>query len=284
MSNAEEISNLRKAIQDIRKRFNSDWRNKLEERKLKELEFHDRDRDRKTRQVAQQDSDTYEKFYGNKKYYVATASSRDYTQNWIKKNAVGKIFLDYACGDGAYAILAAKEGASLSIGMDISPVSVENAALDATRQNVSTNTEFFQGDCENTGLPDNSIDTIICSGMLHHLDLSYAFPELRRILKSGGKVLAVEALDYNPAIKLYRLMTPSMRTEWEKQHILSLKDIEFSKRFFDLGEVKYWHIVGIAAAKLPWLSSVLHATDAVLTKVPFVKLMAWIFTFELRKP
>ena len=44
----------------------------------------------------------------------------------------------------------------------------------------------------------------MCCGMLHHLDLSYAFPELRRILSLEGKILAIEALDYNPIIKLYR--------------------------------------------------------------------------------
>ena len=62
----------------------------------------------------------------------------------------------------------------------------------------------MQADAENTMLDDNYIDAIICSGMLHHLDLSYAFLELRRILRAEGKILAaIEALNYNPAIKLY---------------------------------------------------------------------------------
>ena len=117
--------------------------------------------------------------------------------------------------------------------------------------------------------------------MLHHLDLSYALPELRRILKPGGKILAVEALDYNPAIKLYRMLTPDMRTEWEKAHILSLKDIEFAKRFFKLGEIKYWHVIGYAAGKFPSLHGVLDLIDRVLEKIPLVKRMSWMFTFEL---
>ena len=128
----------------------------------------------------------------------------------------------------ANTIRAAKAGAELSLGFDISSVSVENAR-EASKE--YDNVRFFQADAENTQLPDNSIDRVICSGMLHHLDLSYAFPELRRILKPGGKILAVEALNYNPAIKLYRMLTPSMRTEWEKAHILSLRDITFAKDF-----------------------------------------------------
>jgi len=65
------------------------------------------------------------------------------------------------------------------------------------------------------------------------------------LIFSGGMVLAVESLSYNPLIKLYRFMTPQMRTEWEKSHILSLKDIEFAKRYFELGVIRYWHITSI---------------------------------------
>ena len=143
---------------------------------------------------------------------------------------------------------------------------------------------FFQSDCENTMLPNDSIDTLICSGMLHHLDLTKAFPEMLRILKPGGKVLAIEALDYNPVIKLYRMLTPDMRTEWEKAHILSLKDIKFAKNFFEIGDVRYWHVTSYIAGKFPSLLKLLNMLDSLLTKIPLVKLMAWIFTFELIKP
>ena len=193
------------------------------------------------------------------------------------------MFLDYACGDGGSAIRAAKAGASLAIGIDISPVSIQNARRDAAAAGVSENTFFVQADCENTRLPDVSVDRIICSGMLHHLDLSYAFPELRRILAPNGKILAVEALDYNPAIKLYRMRTPEMRTEWEKAHILSLKDVQFARHFFDTGEIRYWHITGILAPHLKPVAPILHMLDGVLTKIPFIQLMSWIFTFELLK-
>jgi ubiquinone/menaquinone biosynthesis C-methylase UbiE len=140
------------------------------------------------------DADTYEKFYGNRKYYGDVAASRRYVDSWISENYRDKIFLDYACGDGANAIKAAKAGAKLSIGLDISRVSIKNAKKDALLQGVEENTFFVQADAENTLLPDNSVEVIVCSGMLQHLNLSYAFLELRKILQVGGKILAVEAL------------------------------------------------------------------------------------------
>lgn len=272
------IPELRQQLDELARIPSAAWLNSLNERKRKELEFHDQNRDRQL--VESLDKDTYERFYGNKKYYAATESSKQYVDEWIARNARGHVFLDYACGNGVNAIKAAKAGASLSIGIDISPVSVANASADAAKVGVS-NAVFVQADAENTKLPDHSVDVIICSGMLHHLDLSYAFPELRRILAPGGKILAVEALDYNPLIKLYRHLTPAMRTEWEKAHILSLKDVRFAERFFTLGEMRYWHITSIAMAHAPLLAPLFGAIDHVLTRLPGMQLMAWIFTFEL---
>lgn len=252
----------------------------LAPRKRKELEFHDRDRDRQ--QTATISEDDFEKFYANKKYYKTTLKSADYVDNYIRTHAPGKVFLDYACGNGGNAIKAAKAGAALSLGLDISHVSVANATADAAAENL-TNIHFFQADAENTKLPDESVDFIICSGMLHHLELSYAFPELRRILAPGGRILAVEALDYNPFIKAYRLLTPAMRTDWEKHHILTLGDVKFARRFFDIGEVRYWHVLSYAGAFAPKLLPLFNGIDSILTRIPLLRLMAWIFTFELLK-
>jgi SAM-dependent methyltransferase len=274
-----EIQKLRAKLGEIAEIPDGQWLDSLSTRKKKELEFHDRDRDRK--QIGTLDKDTYERFYGNKKYYQATALSKSYVDNWIARNAAGKVFLDYACGNGENALKAARAGASLSIGIDISRVSVVNATEDARVQGLSANTVFVQADAENTQLPDSSVDTIICSGMLHHLDLSYAFPELRRILAPGGKILAVEALDYNPMIKLYRKLTPDMRTEWEKAHILDLSDVKFASRFFDVKDVRFWHISSIVAPHMNFALPVLNGLDKLLTRLPGVRLMAWIFTFEL---
>ena len=263
-----ELDRLSKTIDQIDSLGDTFWAESLEERKKKEIEHSDRryDQGHLEKMEAQ---DTYEKFYGNKKYYKVTARSNAYVDDWVRNESKDKVFLDFCCGQGENAMKAAKSGAKLSLGIDISSQGLK-VARDSSQREGLNNIRFFQADAENTKLPDNSIDAIICSGVLHHLDMSYAIPELRRILKPGGKILAIEALDYNPLIKLYRLITPEMRTEWGKAHILSLKDIRFSKRFFDIGDLKFWHITAYAAGKFPIFSKPLDLLDRFLEKVPLI--------------
>lgn len=272
---------LLEKLQMLSKKTNDEWLCSLEERKIKELDFHNRHR--ATSWVNQLPKDTYEKFYGNKKFYSTVKLSTDYVDRWIRQNSRGRIFLDYACGNGFNAIKAAKVGAELTIGLDISNISIENARKIAQTEGVSNNTYFVQGDCENTGLPDNCIDLVICSGILHHLDLSCAFYELRRIVKPGGVILAIEALDYNPLIKLYRNITPQMRTEWEKAHIISYKDMSFASRFFDVKNIKHWHLFSIAGVCIPFTLPLLNAIDRLILKIPLLKMMSWMVTFEMHK-
>lgn len=284
-----ETDNLIRTIQKLRKRPHDPAAiAQLSERKRKELEFHNLHRDPKTVETVAKD--TYELMYGNKKYYSTVQLSRQYIHDWLAKHVPGKVFLDYACGNGEMTRTAARLGTKLAIGLDISDVSVANGQR-AAREEGLDNCLFVQGDCEKTGLPDESVDVILCSGMLHHLDLSYAFPELRRILKKGGVILALEALDYNPLIKIYRNLTPAMRTDWEKNHILSMKDLEFAERFFRVEEVRFWHLSSVAAAYIRSnasvqrrLLAVLDKVDSFLLRLPLIKLMSWQFTFELHRP
>jgi ubiquinone/menaquinone biosynthesis C-methylase UbiE len=269
-------------INNLKEISNKTWQESLNKRKLLELEFHDRDRDKSRMEQLAKNKNDFEEFYGNKKYYNTVRVSEEFIDTWVSREVKGKVFLDYACGNGEKTIFAAKAGAILSLGFDISAVSVQNAEKEALSQNLN-NLIFFQADAEATRLPDNSIDIILCSGMLHHLDLSYAFPEMRRVLKPGGKILAAEALNVNPLIRLYRRLTPSMRTDFEKAHILSLGDVKFARRFFDVTEIRYWHVVSYTAGKFPLLLKPLEILDQVLQKIPYIQRLAWIFTFEMVK-
>ena len=276
MNNEELV----KKINEIDQIGNSNFTKTLNRRKVREWEFHDIHRDASLIQGLNVNDKDYKELYGNKKFYKTTERSREFVRNWINKESKNKVFLDYACGEGENAILAAKAGANLSLGFDISSIAVIKAKNNSENLN---NLMFFQADAENTNLPDKSIDLIVCSGMLHHLDLSYAFPEMQRILKPGGKILAIEALDFNYFIKLYRRYTQKMRTEWEAKHILSLKEVKLAEKYFQVKEVKFWHVIGYLSAIFPSTMKIFNNIDRLLEKVPGLQKMAWIFTFELVK-
>jgi SAM-dependent methyltransferase len=283
MSMGLSVPELLVSLDEIDRSSHRSWRGTLTGRKAEELEFHDRHR------TPDETGDITAARRANEKYYVTTARSQDYATGWIREHAPGKVFLDYACGHGDHTIMAAKSGAELAVGIDISGVSIENAKRRAAEAGVSENTRFVQADCENTGLPDGCVDAIVCGGVLHHLDLSHAFPEMRRIMRPGGVSLGFEALNYNPFIKLYRRCTPSLRTEWERQHILSWKELRFARWFFDVRNVRYWHLLSVLATPLrntrlfrPALA-VGNACDAFLLRIFPLSLMAWMFSFELHR-
>ena len=283
-----QTNELRATLARLAGHSSSEFAGKLEERKRQERQWANFSRDKLHSPEA---GATEEQRRGNAKWYSTTRLSLDYRDAWLAGKVPGKVFLDYACGNGLETIKAARLGAALSIGIDVSNVSVANAAETAARAGLSDQCVFLEGDCEATGLPDASVDVVLCSYMLHHLDLNYAYPELFRILKPGGCVLACEALNYNPFIKLYRAVTPQMRTEWEKHHILSLKDVRKAKTFFNVASIHYWHlssVLGAFARGVPRVFGavmpILNAADRILLSVPGLQRMAWQFSFELLKP
>ena len=120
------MNELTAALDNIDQIGNDTWLETLDSRKRAEMEFHNRDRDPQFVEAANKAADTYEKFYGNKKYYNATRRSKEFVDDWIARNARGKVFLDYACGNGKYALHAAKSGADLSLGFDISKMCIRD--------------------------------------------------------------------------------------------------------------------------------------------------------------
>lgn len=82
MVSLEELLERLKTLENI---SNDQWLATLDQRKLKELEFHDIHRDKSRTEAL--DKDTYKKFYGNTKYYQAAGLSRAYVEKWIDTQA-----------------------------------------------------------------------------------------------------------------------------------------------------------------------------------------------------
>ena len=259
------------------------WLHQLEGRKQEEASFHD---DYRAGHVNEQHGTS-----SNHRFYEAADVVDHYRDAWLRKwaSVPPGTFLDYACGDGLLTIEAAKAGARVALGIDISEVSVRNAAETAEVAGVGDRTRFLQRDCEDTGLPSGAFSACLCAGMLHHLDLTRAFPELARIMRPGGRILCIEALAYNPVIQLYRNRTPHLRTDWEKKHILSMREVRYARQWFDVENVKFFLLASPLATFLPAGPvrrggiALAHAIDSIATRIPGLQLWSWQFAFELVK-
>ena len=271
----------------------------LEDRKKKERDFHN-----KIRIVQDDDAGVLETRWSpgledtiknnpmwvNMKYYAVERKSRSFVLDWLVDHIDGKVVLDYCAGNGEDGVYAAINGAKHVYGIDISDVSIENCKKLATENEVGDKTTYLINDAENTDFEDNQVDIITEYGCLHHLDQDKAFKELSRILKHDGKMICNEALAHNLVIHLYRKMTPSLRTEWEVEHIMKKKDILKAEKYFDNVEIHLYHFFTLMA--VPFrnffffkpLLSFLEIIDQLFLRIPIIKWQAWQAVFILSGP
>lgn len=192
--------------------------------------------------------------------------------------------LEYDRGPGTYSFQCA-DVASRVVGIDISDTAVDRARARATELG-TTNTEVHRMDCENPDLPPASFDLICGRAILHHLDLDRSFSTIRRLLKPGGSVLFLEPLGHNPAVNLFRRLTPSMRTVDE--HPLLRRNLAIACRYFDQVGVEPFAMLTIFAApllKVPGFNPVFRAiefADRGLLKLPGLRWQGWTSIWSFR--
>ncbi len=175
-------------------------------------------------------------------------------------------------------------------GIDISPVAVELANAAAVEAGLGPDELHYEVmDAEHLTFPDDTFDVVFGSGILHHLDLGRALDEIARVLVDGGVAVFFEPMGHNPAINLYRRLTPQMRTPDE--HPLVVDDFARARQSF--GDVTTdIHVLSVFGA-LPFrrtrrfgdIIGRLEAVDGWLfRKVPASQRYGWIVVLELRRP
>jgi SAM-dependent methyltransferase len=255
------------------------------DRKMAEAAFHDALRT----DELQRDPERYRRLTANRRFYAVTRGSTAYFERQLFARCPGRRVLDYGCGNGQYALLAARQGA-LATGIDISDVSIANARQEAARAGVSDRVTFHVMDCEAMEFEDDSFDVICVSGVLHHLDLGAAMREIARVLRPGGEVICAEALGHNPLIRLYRRMTPHLRTAWETDHIIRRRDVLLARRWFRSIQMRFFHLATLAVVPLrtrPVFDRALQvaeAVDEVLLRIPGLRWQAWQIVYVLSDP
>ena len=113
----------------------------------------------------------------------------------LARRAPGEAVLDVGCGTGTLAVVAKRRvGVSGEVhGVDASPEMIERAGRKAAKAGVEVS--FHTAVAEALPYPDASFDVVLSTLMLHHLPRpgrEQCASELRRVLKPGGRVLAVD--------------------------------------------------------------------------------------------
>jgi SAM-dependent methyltransferase len=111
----------------------------------------------------------------------------------------GSTLLDLACGRGAYGLLIARQAGTVLIGVDFSAQALTEAREQAARLGVG-DAGFRVGELTATGLPDASVEAVLCTDAIQFPDEpARAYAEIRRVLRPGGRVALTcwEPLDHN---------------------------------------------------------------------------------------
>lgn len=217
----------------------------------------------------------------------------------------GKRILDVGAGYGESSVYLALQGASVTSN-DISPRMIQQAMKLAEVNGVQI--EGVVAAAESLSVPENHFDFVYLGAMIHHVqDREQIFQQVHKALKPGGKFFSWDPLKYNPLINVYRKMATEVRTDDERP--LSLQDVELAKSYFiNVGHcefwiatlllfLKYYLVEGIhpnadrywkrmlrETERSLWWWRPLLALDAVLTRVPLLKMLAWNMVMWGEKP
>lgn len=137
--------------------------------------------------------------------------------------------LDVGCGTGqTAAYLADRYGATVT-GLDINPTMVAKAKSRMKKNRLPV--KIIQGSIEKIPLPDSHFDFIISESVLSFVNKPRALKEIFRLLKNGGRFVAIEQTinqrlkkeEENEILQFYGFQSLTTKKEW----VASLKKVGF---------------------------------------------------------
>jgi 2-polyprenyl-3-methyl-5-hydroxy-6-metoxy-1,4-benzoquinol methylase len=106
---------------------------------------------------------------------------------WMRENGGSmrdKRILDLGCGDGVLTYLLNNKGAKAH-GIDVSELAIELARK--KHKEMGSNADFSVASGYSTGMPESSLDGLISSDVIEHVQEPDRFlAEIKRVLKPGG--------------------------------------------------------------------------------------------------
>ncbi|WP_312127076.1 class I SAM-dependent methyltransferase [Lysinibacillus boronitolerans] len=98
--------------------------------------------------------------------------------------------LDVGCGTGQTAAYLASSYQASVTGLDIQPIMIEKAHQRMHKARLPV--KLIQGSIEQTSLGSESFDLILAESVLAFVNLQQALQEIYRLLKKGGRFIAIE--------------------------------------------------------------------------------------------
>jgi len=218
--------------------------------------------------------------------YAITRASRQWYTNYLRQHCAGRRVLSYGCGVNSDAFWLVEEDAQVT-GIDISDVAVDYSNQYVQEKGL-LGADFAVMDAEAMTFPDQTFDLICGTSILHHLDLDKSLGEIRRVLKPDGRAIFIEPLGHNPAINLFRRLTPQFRTADE--HPLTMRELAQIRAMFTHSEVLFFHLFDLLSVPLRKtrvfgrVSAVLGGVDRALLRLPLVRRWAWQVVIVLENP
>lgn len=255
----------------------------LEERKLKEIEYYDKEavKNPPTSLGAREAGSLAD-------FNPFLLESYQFLKNFFKNSSYKhKKVLDYGCGTGMHIAWLAENFQHVT-GIDLSKASLERA-----KENKAENVTFVLGDCEQLPFKSKSFDVVFDGGTFSSLALDKALKEIHRVLRPGGILIGIETLGHNPLTNLKREINKILgkRTAWAASHIFKMRDLVKVKKYFEITELRFFHIISWIV--FPFLNlpggklflRILEKLDHILLVIfPFFKKYYFKIVFVFKKP
>lgn len=181
--------------------------------KLKQINFYN------------EDSNCYDDLVSNSRFWKA--SDYNILNKWMKELPSDSIILDIGCGTGRCAIPLAQSGRKV-LATDLSIGMLKKAIAKSNQAGVG-NITYFLADAEELPLKNNSFNTIISFGLMHHVnEPASIIKEAKGLLKNQGIFYALE----NSASPLRPIFDMLMKTcklwneEAGKHPLFKIKEIK----------------------------------------------------------
>jgi len=186
----------------------------------------------------------------------------------------GGVRLELGCGTGENLERLLSNNSFVAYDIDVS-----GAAMSAARARLAAFKPLpvLDGmDANRMPFKDGIFDFCFGSGVIHHLSLPDAVYELRRILKTNGRLMFLEPLATNPVIEFYRRLTPRARAPDETP--LTAKHLAAIRAAFPRVRLEYFGFLTLGCIAFGWWPALQRAATALATsldRIVFAMLGGW---------